>query len=92
VEEKLGSLAKFLANFEAQGVDELTVTVSRTTSHHAKGDVFEAKADLRLPKKVLRIRESGSDIRVVVDLVKKKLQMEIKKYKTLYSESTKKRK
>jgi ribosomal subunit interface protein len=91
VESKFGSLSKFLKEFEAQGVDEMTVTVARTTAHHAKGDVFEVKADLRLPKKVLRISENGSDVRVVVDVVKRKLKLEIEKYKSLNSESAKKR-
>lgn len=91
VDEKLGALTKFLKEFEAEGVDELTITVARTTAHHAKGEVFEVKADLRLPKKVLRARELGNDVRVTVDVVKRKLQLEIKKYKSLQSESNKKR-
>jgi ribosomal subunit interface protein len=91
IDEKLGSLSKFLKEFEAEGVDELTIMIARTTVHHAKGEVFEVKADLRLPKKVLRVSEIGNDIRVAVDLVKRKLQLEIKKYKSLQSESNKKR-
>jgi len=91
VEEKLGTLAKLLTNFEAQGVDEMNVTVARTTAHHQKGDVFEVRADLRLPKKIIRIVEIGSDVRVVIDSVKRKFHIEIEKYKSLYSESRKKR-
>lgn len=91
VEKKFGSLTKFLKEYEAEGVDEIMITVARTTSHHQKGEVFEVRADLRLPKKVLRISERGEDVRVVVDVVKKKLQLEIKKYKSLQDPSNKKR-
>lgn len=92
VEKKFGSLAKFLAEFEAEGVDELTIMVARTTGHHYKGEVFEVKADLRLPRKILRVTDIKNDIRVALDSVKRKLQIEIKKYKSLRGESGKKRK
>lgn len=82
ISDKIGSLSKFLKHFEDQNVDELTLTLSRTTKHHHKGEVFQAKADLRLPGKVLRAVEEGEDIRIAIDAVKRKLHLEIEKYKT----------
>lgn len=84
IDKKLGVLAKFLKHFEGEGVDELTLTIARTTGHHHKGEVFQAKADLKLPKKILRASENHEDVRVAIDLVKRKLQLEIEKYKTQY--------
>lgn len=89
IEEKFGGLSKFLKNFEAQGVAELNMTVARTSPHHQKGEVFRVSADLKLPKKILRASEDNEDVRVAIDLVKRKLHLEIEKYKTLYSETKK---
>ncbi len=81
-EEKMGSLEKYIQRFDDEGVAEITLTLARTTMHHRKGDVFEAIADLRLPKKILRATEETTDIRAAIDAVKDKLHVEIEKYKT----------
>lgn len=82
IENKLGSLAKFLTRFDTEGVAEMWVEVARTTRHHHKGDVFMAEADLRLPKKILRAVEESADVRIAIDALRKTLQLEIEKYKT----------
>ncbi len=82
IEEKLGSLAKFLQKFDLTGQPELWVEIGRTTRHHAHGDVFRAEADLRLPKKILRGVEEREDIHAAIDGLKNTLRLEIEKYKT----------
>lgn len=83
IEEKLGSLEKFMGPFEKEGETTLRLEVSRTSEHHRKGDeVFMAVANLDLPGKVLRSEASASDIRVAIDKVRTTLHMEIEKYKT----------
>ena len=82
INEKLGSLSKFIKKFDDEGVAELRIEVARTTAHHHKGEVFMAEANLRLPKKILRAVETNSDMRASIDIVRGKLHQEILKYKT----------
>jgi ribosomal subunit interface protein len=83
IEEKLMPLAKFVKAFDRDGVAELKLAVSRSSNHHHKGDeVFVARADLRLPGKILRSEASASDIRKAINEVRDMLHAEIEKYKT----------
>ncbi len=88
IEGKLMPLAKLVKVFDAEGVVDLTLEVSRTSNHHRKGDeVFKAAADLRLPGKILRSESSASDIRKAIDEVRTMLHMEIEKYKSKRADS-----
>lgn len=82
IDKKLGGLAKFVKRFDETGQAELWVEVARTTRHHRHGDVFSVEADLRLPKKILRVEEEGEDVRTAIDSLQRKLHLEIEKYKT----------
>jgi len=82
VDEKLGSLARFVKRFDEDGVAEAWLELARTTNHHHKGEVFRAEIDLRLPKKILRAEEENGDIRTAIDIVRDKLRLEIEKYKS----------
>ncbi len=81
IEEKIGSLEKLVARYDAEGAVEIWIEVGRTTAHHHKGDVFRAEADLRLPGKVLRAEDEDVDVRIAIDRVRDKLKREIEKYK-----------
>lgn len=81
IEEKLGSLAKFVERFDAEGAVGLWFEISRS-AHHKKGDVFCVEAGIKLPGQVLRAKEEGGDARVAVDRLKHTLHLEIEKYKT----------
>ncbi|HEY4475211.1 MAG TPA: ribosome-associated translation inhibitor RaiA [Candidatus Paceibacterota bacterium] len=81
IEEKIGSLSKFLKRWEAEGVVEVWVEVGRTTSHHQKGNVFRAEVDIRLPRKVLRAEDEDFDVRAAIDKIKDRLKREIERYK-----------
>ena len=83
ISQKLGALAKFVKRFDEKGSAEMWVEVARTTKHHHKGDVFLAKADIVLPKKVLRAEHTSGDLRAALDIVKDILRIEIKKYKDI---------
>ena len=83
---KFGSLDKLVKRFEDFGDTELSFEIRRSTGHHHKGDVFWAAADLRLPKKVLRAEQEGSDARALVDAIEDILRLEIAKYKTRFTE------
>lgn len=81
IEEKIGSLDRFLKSFETKSEIEVFVEIAHTTKHHRHGNVLYAEATASLGKKILRAEHSDWDIRVAIDKVKDKLQQEIKKYK-----------
>lgn len=81
IEEKIGSLERFLKRFETKSEIEVFIEIARTTKHHRHGNVLYAEAVIPLGKKILRAEHSDWDIRVAIDKIKDKLQQEIKKYK-----------
>lgn len=81
IEKKLGALAKFLKNLEAEGETEMKVEIGRTTRHHRHGEVFMAEVNLTLPGKMLRAVEYASDARTAVDAVRDKMRLEIERHK-----------
>ena len=83
IEEKIGSLAKFVKHWEAGSSIECRVEVGRTTSHHHKGNVFRAEVNLDLPGRVLRAENEGWDVRAAIDGVRDKLKVEIQRYKEI---------
>lgn len=83
IDEKLGSLSKFIKVFDKTGQAKILVEIARTTGHHKKGKVYRAAVELDLPpKNVLRAEECSEDLRAAIDAVKNKLSQEIRKYKT----------
>ncbi|MDP3014965.1 MAG: ribosome-associated translation inhibitor RaiA [bacterium] len=81
IENKIGSLNRFLKRFENKSEVEVFVEIARTTKHHRHGNVLYAEATVPIGKKILRAEHFDWDIRVAIDKVKDKLQKEIKKYK-----------
>lgn len=81
IEQKIGSLSKFIGTFDERGVAEARVEIQRTTQHHRHGNVFRAEVNLRLPGKVIRAEHSDENVRAAIDAVKDKLKIEIDKYK-----------
>ena len=81
INEKIGSLDKFVARFEHQNQAEVSVEISRATNHHHKGEVFYAQANLSVDGTLIRAERSEEDIRAAIDKVKDILKIEIQKYK-----------
>lgn len=81
VEEKIGSLEKFIKRFERKSEIKAEVEIARKTRHHRKGDIYYAEVNLHLPGEILRAEHSDWNIRVAIDKIRDKLQREIKKYK-----------
>lgn len=82
VEQKIGSLDRFLKRWEHEGEIEAWIEVGRTSRHHHKGDVFRAEVTVRMPqKKVLRADDENMDVRTAIDMVRDKVFQEIKKYR-----------
>jgi len=83
VEEKIGKLSKFLGRFGDESV-YVDVGVGRSTKHHRHGNVYRAEVNLHFPGGKLRAEHDAEDIRVAIDKARKKLQREIRKYKTTH--------
>ena len=81
IEEKIGSLDKFIKRYEQSGEILVSVEIARSTKHHHKGDVFHAEANAHLPRKLLRAEDEDFDVRVAVNKVKERLHREIVDYK-----------
>lgn len=81
VEEKLGSVARFLKKLDAHNSAILRVELARTTKHHQKGEVFYAEANLDIPGGIIRAEAFNHDARLAVNSVKRTLELEIKKHK-----------
>lgn len=81
IEEKIGSLDKFIKRFEGYGDAKATVEIARTTKHHQHGEVYYAEANLNINGEVIRAEQTDENIRAAIDKVKDTLKLEIKKYK-----------
>lgn len=82
VNEKIGGLAKFIDNDNADtsGVTA-RVELAKTTQHHQQGDIYKAEVNLQLPKKMLRNVVESDDIYKSIDDVKDELKIMINEYK-----------
>lgn len=82
VNEKIGGLAKFIDNDNADtsGVTA-RVELAKTTQHHQQGDIYKAEVNLQLPKKMLRNVAESDDIYKSIDDVKDELKIMINEYK-----------
>lgn len=81
IDQKVGSLEKFIKKYDEGDSVLAEVEASRTTKHHHKGNVFYAEINLHLPKKMLRAESTDFDARVAINKAKEILKREIEKYK-----------
>ena len=82
IEDKLGSLQKFLDSVEGGSTEVLArVEIARTTKHHAKGPVYRVEVNIGLGQSLVRVEEQGYDIRAAIDVIRDVLQSKIVKFK-----------
>jgi len=86
-EEKFSHIEKLLKHIDPDGASELDLELVRTTSHHHKGEVFEAEVHLKMPGKIFRVSETGSDMRAAVDKLKDKLHISVERYKDFFTKT-----
>ena len=79
VQEKIGSLEKFLQKVDPAAV-EARIEIGKPSRHHHKGLVWYAEVNLKLPGKLLRATNTNKDLRLAINQVKDELQRQIKKY------------
>jgi len=80
LEEKIGSLSRFLKKFETKSEIEIFIEIAQTTKHR-QGNILYAEATIPLGKKILRAEHFSNDIKIAINKVKDELQREIKEYK-----------
>ena len=80
VNQKIGSLDKFLKDFKPDIV-EARVEIGKPSKHHKSGPVFYAEINLRLPGKLLRAESSHVNLRSAINKARDELEKQIEKYK-----------
>ena|SRR3989344_9140164 len=81
VEGKLLPLAKFIKRWDENDSVIIRVELARTTQHHHKGNVFYAEANMDIPKHLLRVEETNTDIHAAIDKLKDRMKNEILRIK-----------
>ncbi len=74
-------LQRLLGKSLPQELPLLDIECARTTTHHRKGKVFYAEANLSIGKNRLRAEAQEDDMRKAIDILESELQREIKKFK-----------
>lgn len=78
IEQKLGHIEKYLRETEEV---ELRVEVGRSSTHHKKGDVYYADANLKLFGSLLRATATNKDMHLAIDGVRHILERQVTQYK-----------
>ncbi len=76
---KMEGLGKYVPKDDTSG--KLTVELSKTTNHHAHGDVFQAEALLHIRGKETVVRTTQDDLYKAIDTLKDMLTRELASYK-----------
>lgn len=78
IEKKIAELEKYISRF---GDIDVFIEIGQSTFHHKHGDIFFAKADVKVPRKSIHAEAEMNDVMSAVDKVKDELKIELKKYK-----------
>lgn len=73
--EKMRMLEKYGAGNDTSA--KLTVELSKTTNHHAHGDVFQAEARLHIKGKETTLKTTQDDLYKAIDILKDMLTREL---------------
>ena len=77
--EKMKTLDKYVPHDDTSG--KLTVELSRTTNHHAHGEVYEAEGILHIRGKETTLRTTQDDLYKAIDVLKDMLVRELAQHK-----------
>ena len=80
--QKAQALTKYLGNTQFL---EVKVKLALVTNHHQKGDIYECKIQLVLPKETLIVMKVEKDIFKAIDKVRGHLERSIEKYKETHN-------
>lgn len=77
--EKMRTLGKYVSHDDTSG--KLTVELSKTTNHHAHGDIFQAEAILHMRGKETTLHTTQDDLYKAIDVLKDMLTRELAQHK-----------
>ena len=77
--EKMSTLEKYVSKNDSSAT--LSVELSKTTQHHAHGDVFQAEAQLHVRGKTSSVRTTQDDLYKAIDTLKDMLTRELASHK-----------
>lgn len=87
VTKKMNSLEKFFTN-----IIRADVLLGKETRHHNKGEIFFAEAKLEVPGTDLFCREDATSVYAALDLLRDRLERDLKKHKVKLQGNVKKKK
>ena len=87
VKKKLTALEKFYDRIE-----RIEVTLGMENHHHLKGDIFFAEAKLLVPGNDLFVKEVDQTLYRAIDLIRDRLENDLKKHKIALAGNIKKQK
>jgi len=79
--KSFASLEHIIRGIDPEGSALLKLEFIRSTHHHNKGLVYQAKAQFDLPKKVFHAEASGADMHATLDEARHKLVSAVERYK-----------
>ncbi len=77
--EKMRILEKYVPSDDTSA--KLVVELSKTTNHHAHGDVFQAEAHLHIRGKETTLSTTQNDLYKAIDILKDMLTRELAQHK-----------
>lgn len=80
IEEKIGSLEKFLKRFDPE-LTEARVEVGRIKHGQRQGEIFRAEVNLRVNGKLLRVVKVEESLQAAIDFARDELAKMIRGYK-----------
>lgn len=81
IDDKIGSLAKFMSDKEAD-LAEARVEIGKPSRHHRSGFVYMAEVNLRIGGRLLRAVTEHLDLHTAVDQARDELDRQLNKLKT----------
>jgi putative sigma-54 modulation protein len=79
VNERLGSLSKYVHKGDTSAT--INVELSRTTAHHAHGDVFQAEAQVHVKGVFVNVKVVKDDLYAAIDEVRDMVARELTQQK-----------
>ncbi len=80
VEEKIGSVSKFLKPAE-DNLAEARVEIAKPSKHHRSGFIYRAEVNLKIGSRLFRAEAEHMDLHTAIDLARDEIERQIKEYK-----------
>jgi putative sigma-54 modulation protein len=87
-QEKMDMVEKYLGGIKVLNCD---CEIEKAVGGQNKGEIFRAEVNLRVPRKILRVEKTETDMYKAIDKVKDHLELIIKKYKEKMVDQRKKK-